>query len=99
MEEKILEVQDLSTSFKTERGWLKAIDGVSFDVYSGEMLGIVGESGSGKSTLMKSLYFDFDITQGEGYLRKYKNGEVDIFSQSLQQKKYIKNHIISVLFS
>ena len=45
MEEKILEVQDLSTSFKTERGWLKAIDGVSFDVYSGEMLGIVGESG------------------------------------------------------
>ena len=28
MEEKILEVQDLSTSFKTERGWLKAIDGV-----------------------------------------------------------------------
>ena len=39
MEEKILEVQDLSTSFKTERGWLKAIDGVAFDVYSGEMLG------------------------------------------------------------
>ena len=55
MEEKILEVQDLSTSFKTERGWLKAIDGVSFDVYSGEMLGIVGESGCGKSVTSQSI--------------------------------------------
>ena len=45
MAEKILEVVNLGTRFKTERGVLKAIDGVSFDVYRGEMLGIVGESG------------------------------------------------------
>ena len=43
MAEKILEVVNLGTRFKTERGVLKAIDGVSFDVYRGEMLGIVGE--------------------------------------------------------
>lgn len=69
MEEKILEVQDLSTSFKTERGWLKAIDGVSFDVYSGEMLGIVGESGCGKSVTSQSilrLYEEKNTTKYSG---------------------------------
>ena len=49
MSEKILEVRQLATSFHTERGWQQAIDGVSFDVYQGEILGIVGESGCGAS--------------------------------------------------
>ncbi len=75
-----------------------ACNDVNVSLYEGEILGIVGESGSGKSTLMKSLYFDFGITEGEGYLRKYENGEVDIFSQSLQQKKYIKNHIMGMVY-
>ena len=56
MVEKILEVVNLGTRFKTERGVLKAIDGVSFDVYRGEMLGIVGESGCGKSVLREKIY-------------------------------------------
>ena len=43
MSAKILEVRQLATSFHTERGWQQAIDGVSFDVYQGEILGIVGE--------------------------------------------------------
>ena len=55
MSEKILEVRQLATSFHTERGWQQAIDGVSFDVYQGEILGIVGESGCGKSVTMMSL--------------------------------------------
>lgn len=75
-----------------------ACNDVNVELYEGEILGIVGESGSGKSTLMKSLYFDFEITEGEGYLRDFRDGQEDIFSQSLQQKKYIKNHIMGMVY-
>ncbi len=49
MTEKILEVKDLVVEFKTDRGTIKAVNGVNFDVYRGKTVGIVGESGSGKS--------------------------------------------------
>ena len=75
-----------------------ACSDVNVTLYEGEILGIVGESGSGKSTLMKSLYFDFGITEGEGYLRDFENGEVNIFEQSLQKKKYMKNHIMGMVY-
>jgi oligopeptide/dipeptide ABC transporter ATP-binding protein len=47
--EKILEVKDLVVEFRTERGTVKAVNGVNFEVFKGKTLGIVGESGSGKS--------------------------------------------------
>ncbi len=57
MEEKkeLLKVRDLRTYFKTEAGVAKAVDGVSFNIYEDEVLGIVGESGSGKSVTSLSI--------------------------------------------
>jgi peptide/nickel transport system ATP-binding protein len=49
MTEPVLSVRDLRVEFVTRRGVLKAIDGISFDIARGEVLGVVGESGAGKS--------------------------------------------------
>lgn len=51
----LLQVKDLRTYFYTEDGVVKAVDGVDFDVYPGEILGLVGESGCGKSVTSLSV--------------------------------------------
>lgn len=51
----LLQVKDLVTSFKTERGLIRAVDGISFNIKKGQTVGLVGESGCGKSVTSLSI--------------------------------------------
>ncbi|KAB2953457.1 ATP-binding cassette domain-containing protein [Heliorestis acidaminivorans] len=75
-----------------------ACQGLSLELYEGEILGIVGESGSGKSTFMRCLYFDQEVTKGSAYIRAYKKGQANIFEQNSQQKRYIRNQIMAMVY-
>jgi peptide/nickel transport system ATP-binding protein/oligopeptide transport system ATP-binding protein len=68
----VLEVRDIKTHFHTQDGTVHAVNGVSFDLRAGELLGVVGESGSGKSVTMMSLLKllpmpPAEITSGSAY--------------------------------
>jgi peptide/nickel transport system ATP-binding protein len=72
MTEPVLSVRNLQVEFATRRAKLRAIDGVSFDINKGEVLGVVGESGAGKSVTGLAVIGLIDppggITGGEIYL-------------------------------
>lgn len=75
----ILSVRNLKTYFFLDEGTVKAVDGVSFNVYPGQVVGIVGESGCGKSVAIKSVLRIVEkpgrIVEGEIYFRPQTSSE------------------------
>lgn len=67
--EKLLSVQNLEQHFKSGGYTIKAVDGISFDIYKGEVFGLVGESGCGKTTTGRSIIRLYDITSGSVYFK------------------------------
>jgi peptide/nickel transport system ATP-binding protein/oligopeptide transport system ATP-binding protein len=63
--ELLVQVKDVKKYFSAFKGTLKAVDGVSFDLYRGETLGLVGESGCGKSTVGRTILRLYEPTAGE----------------------------------
>jgi oligopeptide/dipeptide ABC transporter ATP-binding protein len=95
---KVLEVQNLCTEFKTERGMLKAVDGVSFEVNEGEMLGIVGESGCGKSVTSQSILRLYDEKSFVRYTGDVLFHGESLFSLSEKEMENVRGAKISMVF-
>ncbi|HWP49593.1 MAG TPA: oligopeptide/dipeptide ABC transporter ATP-binding protein [Candidatus Limnocylindrales bacterium] len=94
LEAPLLRVINLKTYFPLKprffrpKAYIKAVDGVSFQLLRGETLGVVGESGSGKTTLVKTIVRLLDPTEGQILL----NGE-DIAKLSYEEMRLRRRHI------
>ena len=93
----LLELKDLHTFFRTKKGIVKAVNGVSYTVESGKTLGLVGESGSGKSVSAMSI---LQLLDGNGYV---DSGEIlfegmDLTKAKKSQMYEVRGNDISVIF-
>ena len=93
----LLEVRDLHTAFTTPAGTVNAVNGVSFDLERGKVLGIVGESGSGKSVTAYSI---MQILEKNG---KIVSGSIKVDGQELvgageKVMKTVRGNKISIIF-
>ena len=93
----LLELNDLHTFFKTKKGTVKAVNGVSYKVEPGKTLGVVGESGSGKSVSAMSI---LKLLDGNGYI---DSGNIifdgqDLANVSIKDMCKIRGNAISVIF-
>ena len=97
MSENILSVQNLHTSFHTDKGEVKAVNGVTFNLEKGKILGIVGESGSGKSvtaySILRILEKNGRITEGKIL---YKGQDIAEFSE--KQMREFRGKCCSIIF-
>lgn len=92
----MIEIKNLRVEFETEKGTLKALRGIDFQVFPGEILGIVGESGSGKSVTATSM-------MGLLPKRVVKSGEIlidgtSVLSLSRNELSKIRSNKISMIF-
>lgn len=97
MTEPVLRVRNLKTHFKLRTGTLKAVDGLSFELHAGRVLGIVGESGSGKSVTAQSIMRLIEppgmIVEGE-----ITFGHQDLLSMTERQMEGLRGNQIGMIF-
>lgn len=96
-ERPVLEVNDLTVTFKTKYGSAAAVSGVSFKLAKGEKLGLVGESGSGKSVTSKSILrlLPSPPAQLRGSIKL--DGE-ELLTKSEQEMCHCRGNRISMIF-
>jgi peptide/nickel transport system ATP-binding protein len=90
----LLEVEDLSIGYSTKKGFLKAVEGVSFSLDEGRSLGFVGESGCGKTTLGMAL---MGLLPPNGSIKIILEGE-DLIEKSEDEMRKIRWKKISMIF-
>jgi peptide/nickel transport system ATP-binding protein len=93
----VLQVEHLTTNYKTLRGWVRAAEDVSFDLEKGEAMGLVGESGCGKTTVALSL---LKLLPQAGRIRKGRillNGQ-DLVKMSDRQIRRVRWKGIAIIF-
>jgi peptide/nickel transport system ATP-binding protein len=93
----LLDVQDLRTSFRTDDGVVRAVDGVSFTVEKGRTLGLVGESGCGKSVTCLTIMGLNDRRNSESSGRALFKGE-DLLSLSPRRLRALRGNEIAMIF-
>lgn len=98
MAEKILEVRNLCTTFRTERGTMRAVDGVSFHINKGEILGVVGESGCGKSVTSQSILRLYDEKRTASYEGDILLEGKSILSLREKEMQAIRGYDIAMIF-
>jgi peptide/nickel transport system ATP-binding protein len=100
--EPFLDVRDLTVRFRTRRGTVTAVDGLSFTVASGEVLGIVGESGSGKSvsmlSLMQLIRDPNAAVTGQAYLRGHDLAARDLLALPEPEMRGLRGREIAMIF-
>ena len=96
--EKLIEIKNLHTHFYTEAGTAKAVDGVSFDIYKGEVLGIVGESGSGKSVTSLSINRLIPNPPGKIVSGEIIYNGVNLLDLSYEEMRDYRGKDISMIF-
>lgn len=100
MRKKLFHIEDVKqyfpvkkTGFKEEQKYVRAVDGITLDIYEGETLGLVGESGCGKSTLGRTLLQLYPLTEGKITYYKSAGREIELGALPLDEMRGLRREL------